>query len=150
MTVRVTTSRMWRTLVLAFCFFFSANLALRAASQSKTDWTERALKGERALREGESSMETAGEGGILRLGNESAPFGGADMGIWLKGLGGMGGAVAGPFRVVCWCSHLQEQSVCSLVAVEGADSVLVSSLVGEARDGVTAGELRDMDRRKSM
>jgi hypothetical protein len=92
-------------------------------------------------------MEMAGEGGILRLGNESAPVGGADMGIWLKGLGGMAGAVAGP---LCWCSHLQEQSVCSLVAVEGADSVFVSSLVGEARDEVTAGELRDMDRRKSM
>lgn len=81
-TVRVTTSRMCRTLVLDFCFF-SAKRALRAASQSKTELgTGRALKGDRAVEavNGESKLETVGLGGILRLGKEAAPVGGADMG----------------------------------------------------------------------
>lgn len=134
------------TLVLEGFFFFSANLALSAASQSKTDWTDLALKGDLALI-GEAAYETAGDGGIFRLGKVSAPFGGADMGILLKGLGGMTGAVAG--ALWCWPSHLQEQSVCSLVAVEGAESAL-DSLEGDDLAGVIAGELRDMDLRKSM
>ncbi|KAG7144164.1 hypothetical protein HYQ46_007101 [Verticillium longisporum] len=47
-------------------FLFSANLALRAASQSKTEWTERALNGDLAVMGvalmGESTWEKAGEG----------------------------------------------------------------------------------------
>lgn len=85
MTVRVTTSRMCRTLLVreALCFLRSAKRALRAASQSKTGRTERALKGDLmalALR-GESKLDMAGLGGSLRLGNEAAPMGGADIGI---------------------------------------------------------------------
>lgn len=48
-TVRVTTSRMCFTLVLEG-FLASFNLlALRAASQSNTEWTDLALKGERTV-----------------------------------------------------------------------------------------------------
>ncbi len=64
------------------CFLESANRAFKAASQSKTECTDRALKGDRtvlALR-GESKLEMAGLGGSLRLGNEAAPVGGADIG----------------------------------------------------------------------
>lgn len=85
-TVLVTTSRIWRTLrpLDALCFFCSANRALSAASQSKTEErTDLALNGERsvlaALR-GESKLESAGLGGSLRLGKQDAPVGGADMG----------------------------------------------------------------------
>lgn len=146
-TVRVTTSRICLTLVLAGCFFFSANLALRAASQSKTDWTDLALNGDLALM-GDAPCETAGEGGILRLGKVSAPFAGADMGTLLKGLGGIAGAVMG--ALWCWPPHLHEQSVCSLLAVDGAESVFVSLVEGDDLAGVMAGELIDMDLRKSM
>lgn len=123
----MTTSRMCLTLVRVG-FLFSANLALRAASQSKTEWTERALNGDLAVMGvalmGESTWEKAGEGGIFRLGKDASPFGGADMGSRVKGLGGIAGALAG---TLCWCSHLHEQSVASLVAVEGKDSVVAVS-----------------------
>lgn len=72
---------MWRTLVRED-FFFSANRALRAASQSNTEWTGLALKGERGVDtlKGESMLATLGLGGSLRLGKEAGPVGGADMG----------------------------------------------------------------------
>jgi hypothetical protein len=87
---------MWRTLVLEG-FFGSENLAFRAASQSKTECTDLALKGDLAVLAllGESKLDNAGEGGILRLGKEFAPVGGADIGSWANGLGGTIGAVAG-------------------------------------------------------
>lgn len=158
MTVLVTTSLMCRTLVrVGFCFFCSAKRALRAASQSKTEWTERALKGERAVEalSGESMLDTAGLGGNLRLGKVAGPVGGADMGteVGWKGLGGTMGAVAGgeallapvmlPDEVGGECSHLQEHSDCSLLAVPGAESSGVVS--PEARPlPVGGGELRAM------
>lgn len=128
-------------------------LALRAASQSNTEWKDLALKGDRALM-GESTWDTAGEGGILRLGKEFAPVGGADIGSCVKGLGGIAGAVAGAL-CSCSCSHLQETSVCSLVAVEGSesgvDSGVDSGVVSPEVEGLkAAGELRDMCFRKSV
>lgn len=82
-TVLVTTSRMCRTLVRdALCFLASANRAFKAASQSKTECTDRALKGDLMVLalSGESMLEMAGLGGSLRLGNDAGPVGGADMG----------------------------------------------------------------------
>lgn len=89
-TVLVTTSLMWRTLVLLFsqrvlpcppwpgCFMSVYRLALSAASQSKGLLTLRALNGERT---GESTLPApAGEGGMRRLGNEVGPVAGADSG----------------------------------------------------------------------
>ena len=56
----------------------SANLlALSAASQSKGDRTDLALKGD--MTGVSPGLDTAGEGGILRLGKLAAA-GGADMG----------------------------------------------------------------------
>lgn len=80
MTVLVTTSRICLTLLVAG---FEARQsveyrALRAASQSNGERTERALKGERAM--GESIAETAGDLGTCRLGKDVAPVGGADIG----------------------------------------------------------------------
>lgn len=84
----------------------------------------------------------------MRLGKEFAPVGGADIGRCVNGLGGMAGAVAG---ALCSCSHLQEISVCSLVAVEGNESGVDSGVVSPEVDGLkAAGELRDMALRKSV
>jgi hypothetical protein len=156
---------MWRTLVRDG-FLFSAKRALRAASQSKGECIDRALKGDRAVLalSGESKLDTAGEGGILRLGNDVAPTGGADMGSCAKGLGGIGGAVAGGdlywwpmltplvfvWLLLSWqlFSHRQEQSVRSLLAVDGSDSGVVSP--DSDRLHGTAGEFSDMARRKSV
>jgi hypothetical protein len=87
---------MCRTLVREGFFLRSGKRALRAASQSKTEWTERALKGERALI-GESKLDTAGLGGSFKLGKVAGPVGGADIGgaEVVNGLGGIIGAVAG-------------------------------------------------------
>jgi hypothetical protein len=158
-TVLVTTSRICRTLVRpVFCFFCSANLALRAASQSKTECTERALNGDLAVEalRGESRHEMAGLGGSFMLGNTAAPVGGADIGMAaVKGLGGIIGAVAGAvsradFSLVLLTllglevggerSHLQEQSDCSVAAVPGSESGVLSP---DAYP-VGKGELRDM------
>ena len=82
-TVLVTTSRMCRTLGRDdLCFLASANRAFKAASQSKTECTDRALNGDLTVLAliGESKLEMAGLGGSLRLGKEAAPVGGADMG----------------------------------------------------------------------
>jgi hypothetical protein len=129
----VTTSLICRTLVLDGFFFNDWVRAFKAASQSKTEWTERALYGDRT---GESTLPTDGLCGTLRLGKVCGPAGGADIGTvaGLKGLGGMMGAVArgkilSPSSLVGgvdWPS-LQEQSDCSLVAVLGieADSGVV-------------------------
>jgi hypothetical protein len=149
-TVLVTTSRMCRTLVReAFCFF-SSRRALRAASQSNTEWTGLALKGDRAVLalNGESILETLGLGGTLRLGKQAGPVGGADIGVeQVKGLGGTIGAVAGGvgranFFVVLEAevggvpsSLLLEVSVSSLVAVSGSESGVVCP-------ELVAGELR--------
>lgn len=68
-TVRVMTSRMCFTPVLdcfAGCFFIANFLAFKAFSQSKLV-CDLALNGDLALT-GESKLEPAGEGGILRLG----------------------------------------------------------------------------------
>ena len=85
----------------------------------------------------------------MRLGKTFAPVGGADMGSRAKGLGGIAGAVAGGGGM-CFmsCSHLHEQSVSSLVAVDGADSGVLSP--DSERLLPTAGEFSDMDLRKSM
>lgn len=57
--------------------------ALRADSQSNGDRTDLALNGDRAVAlRGESRLDTAGETGTCRPGNEVAPVGGADVG-WL-------------------------------------------------------------------
>lgn len=89
MTVRVTTSRICRTLVRAGLYLASAKRALRAASQSKAGRTERALKGElMPALTGESKPEPD-LCDSLRLGNEAAPTGGADNGASVGyGLGG--------------------------------------------------------------
>lgn len=83
-TVLVTTSRICRTLVRdGLCFLRSKRRALRAASQSTTECTDRALKGDlMALAlSGDSRLDTAGLGGSLRLGKGAAPVGGADKGV---------------------------------------------------------------------
>jgi hypothetical protein len=129
---------MCRTLVREGFFLRSGKRALRAASQSKTEWTERALKGERALM-GESKLDTAGLGGSFKLGKVAGPVGGADIGgaEVVNGLGGIIGAVAGggaAFSTISFagldeCSPSQEHSSdCSdgdfsLVAVAGADVI---------------------------
>lgn len=128
----------------------SARRALSAASQSKCECTDRALNGDRAVLAvaGESLLESAGETGILRLGKMFGPVTGADRGSAANGLGGIAGAVAGGGGISRWsCSHLHEQSVCSLVAVEGTDSGVLSP--DSDRLLPTAGELSDMARRKS-
>lgn len=82
-TVRVTTSRICRTLLLVgLCALQSWEYrAFNAASQSKGDRTDLALKGDRivALR-GESRLEAAGDDGTCRPGNEVTLIGGADIG----------------------------------------------------------------------
>lgn len=72
---------MCRTLVRDdFLLYCSEILALRAASQSKTDVRpERALHGDSALM-GESRLERAGLAGSIWLGKVVGPVGGADMG----------------------------------------------------------------------
>lgn len=131
---------------------------MRAASQSKDERTERALKGDLmelgvALR-GESSVEVAGEGGMCRLGKEATPVGGADRGYKGYGLAGVP-AVVGDL-LVPWFPHLHEQSVCSLLAVDGiesgaaASSSSSSSLELPGRFSGTTGEATEMDLRKSM
>ena len=80
-TVLVTTSRMCRMLVRAAFCFLSAKRAFRAASQSKTEWIDLALREDRLVLalSGESTLEMAGLGGNLMLGNLAAA-GGADIG----------------------------------------------------------------------
>lgn len=151
---------MCRTLVLEGFCFFSAKRALRAASQSKTEWTGRALKGDRAVvaLKGESRLETLGLGGSFKLGKVARPVGGADMGgvEQVKGLGGTMGAVAGgegPSEALELTleadddddrrSRLVEMSVSSLVAVSGRESGVVSPEAITVEVGVeVAGELR--------
>lgn len=137
---------MWRTLVREGFFFTSGKRALRAASQSKTEWTDRALNGDLA---GLSRLEMAGLGGSLRLGKVAGPVGGADMGIDVlaKGLGGIIGAVAGGegFLVVSpsdesECSSLHEHSEGTLVAVSGTDTD--SGVVSP--EWTASGEFREM------
>lgn len=147
MTVLVTTSLTWRTLVRdGFCFFCSAKRALRAASQSKTEWTERALKGDLTVLAliGESKLLMAGLGGSFKLGKEARLVGGADMGNGaVNGPGGMSDAVAGEEGLLLALdvgerrSSLEEHLDLSLVAVPGAESGVVSP-------DTMAGELRDM------
>lgn len=119
--------------------------AFRAASQSKGERTDRALKGDLtvALR-GESRLESEGDGGRCRLGNDVAPVGGADIGC-------VGCEVIGALVGDLWPPHLQEQSVCSLLAVDGTESCAESSSVvlPDLFSGTT-GEDIDMDLRKSM
>ena len=120
-TVLVMTSRTCRTLVLdllQLCVdLASANLlALRAASQSKGDRTDRALKGD--MTGVSPALDAAGEGGIRRLG-KVVPAGGADMGCV--------GAVVTGLGDLWRRSQSHEQSVASLVAVEGALSTSLSS-----------------------
>ena len=57
---------------------------MRAASQSNTEWTGLALKGDRAVLalNGESILETLGLGGTLRLGKQAGPVGGAVTFAW--------------------------------------------------------------------
>lgn len=151
-TVLVTTSLICRTLVREVFCFFSIKRALRAASQSNTEWTGLALKGDRTVLAliGESMLDTLGLGGTLRLGKQAGPVGGADMGVGqTKGLGGIIGAVAGgvgraeALEVMLEAedggvpSRLQEASVSSLVAVSGSES-------GVVRPELVAGELRAM------
>ena len=138
---------MCRTLVREGFCFFSAKRALRAASQSKTEWTDRALNGDLAVLGviGESRLEIDGLGGNLRLGKLAAP-GGADMGTdAVKGLGGTMGAVAGGESLMLGLdievvgeerSDLNEQSDCSLAAVSGRESGVVSpeAIAGEFKD----------------
>lgn len=107
---------MCRTLVLDGFFLSDCVRALSADSQSKTEWTERALNGDGA---GDLRSTTEGLGGTLKLGKVAGPKGGADMGATagLKGVGGAIGAVAGgsgfsSFSLVAgedWAA-LQEQS----------------------------------------
>ena len=88
-TVLVTTSRMCRTLLrdaplVQLCAGPTAGLlasaylrALRAASQSNGERTERALKGDRI---GESRFPAAGDGGTFRLEKVVGPVAGAESG----------------------------------------------------------------------
>lgn len=150
MTVLVTTSRICLTLVRDDFCFFSAKRALRAASQSKTECTDRGLNGDLAVVAliGESRLPIAGLGGSLRLGKLAAPVGGADMGTEaVKGLGGIMGAVAGEEAILILRPDVEdvgddwpdfdEHSDCSLASVSGIESGVVSP---EAM----AGELSDM------
>lgn len=130
---------------------------MRAASQSKTEWTERALKGDRAVEAlmGESRLDTAGLAGSLMLGKVAGPVGGADMGTEVgKGLGGKMGAVAGTWSLEDAAlavaalgeergepPHLQEQSDCSLAAVPGTE-VKESGVVSPEARPAGVGELR--------
>ena len=119
--------------------------AFRAASQSKGERTDRALNGDRAVAlRGESKLDIAGDGGRCRLGKEVAPVGGADIGC-------VGFEVRGAPVGDLWPPHLQEQSVCSLLAVEGTESCAESSsVVLPDLFSCTTGEDIDMDLRKSI
>lgn len=89
---------------------------MRAASQSNGERTDLALNGDliEALM-GESRVDMAGDGGMCMLGYDVTPVGGADMGCVGYGLGGMATGDR-------WSSHLHEQSVCWLLAVDGPES----------------------------
>lgn len=79
----MTTSLICRTLLCeGFVALESCEYrALSAASQSNGERTDLALQGDLAVAlMGDSNMETAGDGGMCKLGNEVAPVGGADMG----------------------------------------------------------------------
>jgi hypothetical protein len=153
-TVLVTTSLICRTLLaedlvaLQSCEY----RALRAASQSNGDRTDLALNGDLAVAlMGESSVDMAGDGGMCKLGNDVTPVGGADMGCLENGLGG---TPTGDLVLLAWFPHLHEQSVCSLLAVDGTDSWAASSsssleLLPARFSGMT-GEVTDMALRKSM
>jgi hypothetical protein len=120
---------------------------LRAASQSNGERTDLALNGDLAVAlMGDSRVDMAGDGGTCKLGNEVAPVGGADMGSVGYGLGV---AVVGDL----WFPHLHEQSVRSLLAVDGMDSCAASSSssleLPERFSGMT-GDATDMALRKSI
>jgi len=95
---------------------------------------------------GESTAETAGDCGSRRLGKEVAPVGGADMGT----VGQLEAAADVGEEAAC-LPHLHEQSVRSLLAVEGMESCAESSseleLVTDLR---ISGATGDMALRKSM
>lgn len=149
MTVLVTTSLICLTLfpedlvALLSCEY----RAFKAASQSNGERTDLALNGDLAVvaLRGESRLDSAGDGGRCRLGNDVAPVGGADIGC--VGCEPKGALVGDDL----WLPHLQEQSVCSLLAVDGTDSCAESSSVvlPDLFSG-TMGEGIDMDLRKSM
>lgn len=65
-------------------------------------------------------MDTAGDGGTFKPGKDVTLKGGADMGWFAYGLVG---TAAGNL----WLPHLHEQSVSTLLAVEGAESCAGSS-----------------------
>lgn len=145
---------MCRTLVLVDFFLgMSGNLALSAVSQSKTEWTERALKGEHM---GESRLDTAGLGGSFKLGKVAGPVGGADIGCaeLVNGLGGTMGAVAGgvvALTLVVLVSFSEGAEVTevteeTLSLHEPSDRSLFAVAGGEASEesGEIIGELRDM------
>lgn len=123
--------------------FFASRRALRAASQSNTEWMERALNGEPMSLElkGESRLETAGLGGTFKLGKQCAPVGGADMGKGaVNGVGGTAVADAGDEGLLLAAlevgdgrSSVEDVSDLSLTADVGADS-------GEISPGAKAGE----------
>lgn len=75
------------------------------------------------------------------LGNDVAPVGGADMGWLGKGLGGI------PLGDL-WFPHLHEQSVCSLLGVDSAESS--SEEVDPDLFPGKTGEGADMALRKSI
>ncbi len=84
-------------------------------------------------------VETAGDGGILELGNELDTTGGADRG---PGANGLAGILVFPLGDLWTCSHSHEQSVASLVAVEGPLSSSFSSRArSESSDPALACEL---------
>lgn len=134
--------------------------ALRAASQSNGERTDLALKGDLAAAvvalRGESRVDSAGDGGRCRLGNDVAPVGGADIGCCVGCE--VKGTLVGVGMGDLWPPHLQEQSVCSLLAVDGTDadpescaeSSSVVVLPEDRFSDTTTGEGIDMDLRKSM
>lgn len=129
-----------------FCFFTSPRRALRAASQSNTEWMDRALNGEPMSLElkGESRLEMAGLGGTFKLGKQFAPVGGADMGSGaVNGVGGTAVADAGDEGLLLAALEagdgrpsVEHVSDLSLAADVGAES-------GEISPGARAGELSD-------
>lgn len=130
---------------------------MSAASQSKTELTDFALKGDLALR-GESRWDTAGLGGSLKLGKAAAPVGGADIGggaTDVKGLGGTHAAVAGGdglslFVLVLVALEVRdnrdsfEASDCRLFPVLGAESDMTSPDAAAVAAAAGLGELRSM------
>lgn len=88
--------------------------ALRAASQSNGLLMLRALKGDR------TGLSTAGLGGMRRLGKVAGPLAGAERGIVTKGEAGWPTEIGAGFEDLCTSSHVQLQSVESLLAVVGA------------------------------